>query len=134
VAEECISRAITMKSDEKIFSTANINILKMLNLHDAEEAYKGCAAFVANKITETQQLLNGIQSKVYERAKEIHQIEIRMIEEGKVPRESSSDKSIFESTEMKIMNRMLAKYIRVVEFYSEAKNSEQVELAKKEFQ
>jgi hypothetical protein len=35
---------------------------------------------------------------------------------------------------MKIMNRMLAKYIRVVEFYSEAKNSEQVELAKKEFQ
>ena len=57
-----------------------------------------------------------------------------MIEEGKVPRESSSDKSIFESTEMKIMNRMLAKYVRVVEFYSEAKNSEQVELAKKEFQ
>lgn len=134
VAEECISRAITMKKDEKIFSTANTNILKMLNLHDAEEAYKGCAAFVANKITETKQLLNGIQSKVYERAKEIHQIEMRMIEEGKVPRESSSDKSIFESTEMKIMNRMLAKYVRVVEFYSEAKNSEQVELAKKEFQ
>lgn len=35
LAEECINRAITMKSEEKIFSTANTNILKMLNLHDA---------------------------------------------------------------------------------------------------
>jgi hypothetical protein len=32
---------------------------------------------------------------------------------------------------MKILGRMLKKYERVVEFYTEAKNPEQVELAKK---
>lgn len=31
-----------MRPNEKIFSTANKNILKMLNLHDSEEAYLGC--------------------------------------------------------------------------------------------
>lgn len=35
---------------------------------------------------------------------------------------------------MRILERMLKKYERVVEFYTEAKNPEQVELAKKEFQ
>jgi hypothetical protein len=35
---------------------------------------------------------------------------------------------------MRILERMLLKYERVVEFYTEAKNPEQVELAKKEFQ
>lgn len=35
---------------------------------------------------------------------------------------------------MRILERMLKKYQRVVEFYTEAKNPEQVELAKKEFQ
>lgn len=35
---------------------------------------------------------------------------------------------------MKILQRMLVKYARVVEFYTEAKNKEQVDLAKKEFQ
>lgn len=35
---------------------------------------------------------------------------------------------------MRILERMLRKYERVVEFYTEAKNPDQVELAKKEFQ
>lgn len=39
-AKELIEKALTMRPHEKIFSTANANILKMLNLHDAEEAYK----------------------------------------------------------------------------------------------
>lgn len=35
---------------------------------------------------------------------------------------------------MKILQRMLKKYERVVEFYTEGKNPEQVTLGKKEFQ
>jgi hypothetical protein len=54
-----------------------------------------------------------------------------MIEEGKTPRESTENKSVYETTEMKILERMLKKYNRVVEFYTEAKNSEQVGYAKK---
>jgi hypothetical protein len=57
-----------------------------------------------------------------------------MIEEGKTPRENLNDKSLRNCSEMRILERMLKKYERVVEFYTEAKNPEQVELAKKEFQ
>jgi hypothetical protein len=35
---------------------------------------------------------------------------------------------------MKILQRMTNKYVRVMEFYTEAKNAEQTVLAKKEFQ
>lgn len=31
-----------MRPNEKIFSTANANILKMLNLHDSAESYAAC--------------------------------------------------------------------------------------------
>jgi uncharacterized protein YqeY len=61
-------------------------------------------------------------------------IEQRMIEEGKTPRENLNEKSMYNCSEIKILERMLKKYERVVEFYTEAKNPEQVELAKKEFQ
>jgi hypothetical protein len=37
-----------MKPTEKIFTTANPNILKMLNLHNVDEIYAGCL----NKINE----------------------------------------------------------------------------------
>ena len=57
-----------------------------------------------------------------------------MIAEGKVPRESSNEKCMEETTEMKILYRMLKKYERVIEFYTEGKNPEQVDLAKKEMQ
>jgi isocitrate dehydrogenase len=35
-ARTLIEKAIEMRPNEKIFSTANVNILKMLNLHDSE--------------------------------------------------------------------------------------------------
>ena len=38
-AKKCIEIAIERRSSEKIFATANQNILKMLNIHDSEEAY-----------------------------------------------------------------------------------------------
>lgn len=46
-----------MRPNEKIFSTANANILKMLNLHDSEEAYSASLAQINEAITvaETRQ-------------------------------------------------------------------------------
>ena len=38
------------------------------------------------------------------------------------------------TVEMKILDRMETKYIKVIEFYTEAKNLEQVTLAKRELQ
>ena len=39
-----------MRPNEKIFSTANKNILKMLNLHDSAESYEACREHVENHI------------------------------------------------------------------------------------
>lgn len=123
-----------MRPTEKIFSTANANILKMLNLHDSEAAYSACLAQVNEAIASAEGRQAELNRRVYARAKEIHQIEQRMIEEGKTPRENLNDKSLRSCSEMRILERMLKKYERVVEFYTEAKNPEQVQLAKKEFQ
>lgn len=57
-----------------------------------------------------------------------------MIKEGKTPQERMGQKVFYDTTEMRILQRMLNKYCRVVEFYTEAKNPEQVNLAKKELQ
>jgi hypothetical protein len=51
-----------------------------------------------------------------------------------VPQESHDEKVLESTTEMKILDRMAAKYVKVIEFYTEAKNYDQVTLAKKEFQ
>ena len=123
-----------MRPNEKIFSTANSNILKMLNLHDSESAYAACLAQVSEALTAAANRQSEATERVYSRAKEIHLIEQRMIEEGNTPRENLNDKSLRNSSEMRILERMLKKYERVVEFYTEAKNPEQVQLAKKEFQ
>jgi hypothetical protein len=36
------------------------------------------------------------------------------------------DKVLYDTTEMRILDRMVAKYIRVIDFYTEAKNKQQV--------
>ena len=41
-AKRCIQLAVERRSGEKIFASANQNILKMLNIHDSEEAYQQC--------------------------------------------------------------------------------------------
>lgn len=46
---------------------------------------------------------------------EIHNIEMRMIKEGKTPREGADDTGL---TEMKILQRMKVKYCKVIEFYT----------------
>ena len=129
-----VEKAIEMRPNEKIFSTANANILKMLNLHDSAEAYAACltqakAALAAAEAKQAEAL-----ERIYRRTKEIHSIEMRMIEEGKTPKEGLSGKHMQECSEMRILTRMLRKYERVIEFYTEAKNAEQVSFAKKELQ
>jgi tetratricopeptide (TPR) repeat protein len=52
LAHKCISIAIEKRASEKIFSTANNNILKMLNLHNAAEAYEECRIFVEQRTAE----------------------------------------------------------------------------------
>lgn len=45
-----VSMAIAMRPEEKIFTTANANILKMLNLHDAAEVYQECLEKIEEKL------------------------------------------------------------------------------------
>lgn len=40
-----------MRPSEKIFTTANANILKMLNLHDSAEAYAACLEQAKTSLT-----------------------------------------------------------------------------------
>jgi hypothetical protein len=54
-----------------------------------------------------------------------------MIKEGKIPREGSNPSLLSEGSDYKILKRIYDKYVRMVEFYIEAKDKEQIELAKK---
>lgn len=117
-ADKCIDIAIQKRSSEKIFATANKNILKMLNIHNSEEAYKECRQMVTARIAEVEAINAASQSRVHRRVKEIHSNELRIIEEGKVPQETHEDKVLENTTEMKILARMAAKYVKVVEFYT----------------
>ena len=51
-ARRCIKIALEKRSTEKIFVTANQNILKMLNIHDSAEAYEACRKYVEIRIEE----------------------------------------------------------------------------------
>lgn len=57
-----------------------------------------------------------------------------MINEGKIPQESSTAGLLSEGVDFKILRRVYDKYVRIMEFYTEAKDKTQIELAKKEFQ
>jgi hypothetical protein len=74
-----------------------------------------------------------LREKIYQRAKEINEVEKRLISEGKTPYERNEE-PMQESKEYKILMRMKQKYVKVIEFYTEAQNKEQVVLAKNEIQ
>ena len=69
-----------MRPNEKIFNTANTNILRMLNLHDSAESYASCLEMVDRALANATQRRSQIYSRIYARAKEINAIEKRMIE------------------------------------------------------
>ena len=121
-AKEFVDTAIELKKTEKIFTSANINILKMLNLHDVDECYSQLKSMISEKIAVQEKKSTQIYNKIYKRAKEINNIEKRMIQEGKTPRENHDEKTLYETTEMKTLDRMASKYLKVVEFYTESKD------------
>ena len=94
LAHSLITKAVEMRPNEKIFSTANTNLLKMLNLHDSETAYAACQTQVNEALTAAEGRQSELTKRLYNRAKEIHLIEQRMIEEGKTPRENLNEKSL----------------------------------------
>ena len=47
-----ISHAKEMRKNEKIFQNTNQNILKMINIHDAEEVYEKLINYVKEKLEE----------------------------------------------------------------------------------
>ena len=61
--------ALKQRPSEKIYQTANKNILKMLNLHDSEEAYLECREIVERRCGEAEQTESDARERVYERAK-----------------------------------------------------------------
>ena len=120
-----------MKPSEKIYSDANANILKMLNLGDADEVYRNCLSMCEEKIQEKEKEIEGLGKKVYDRAVQINQIQQEMIAEGKTPKEDYDETTPYETSEFRILKRMKEKYVRVIDFYTEAQKPDQVELAKK---
>ena len=68
-AKELIELALKQRPSEKIYQTANKNILKMLNLHDSEEAYLECREIVERRCGEAEQTESDARERVYERAK-----------------------------------------------------------------
>ena len=57
-----------------------------------------------------------------------------MIEEGKTPQEKYDETGPYETSEYRILRRMKEKYVKVIDFYTEAKKEDQVDLGKKEMQ
>lgn len=57
-----------------------------------------------------------------------------MIREGKTPREGNRYSLLSEGSDYRILRRIYDKYVRIMEFFTEAKDKSQLELAKKEFQ
>lgn len=101
----------------------------MVNLHNAGEAYQKTLDLVNQRIEEKSKEIEALREKIYERAKEINEVEKRLISEGKTPYERNEE-PMQESKEYKILERMKQKYVKVIEFYTEAQNKEQVALAK----
>jgi tetratricopeptide (TPR) repeat protein len=77
-AKRCMEKALELKSTEKIFQS-NENILKMVNLHNAGEAYQKALDLVNQKIEEKSKEIEALRVKIYERAKEINEVEKRLI-------------------------------------------------------
>jgi hypothetical protein len=68
LARSMAEKAIEMRPTEKIFSTANTNILKMLNLHDSETAYSDCLVQINEAITLAEGRQAELSKRVHARA------------------------------------------------------------------
>jgi len=140
LAKADIERALEMKHYEKLFKSEP-GVLKILNIHNADEIYIEQARYIEASIKEKKQTNFENIKAILARAKEIEYIEETLRKEGKIPADEPESAHTVdinsydeEQMEWEIVNEMVAKYIKVIEFYQETDKKEQVNLAKKEIQ
>jgi len=130
-----IATARESKKTEKIFQHP-VNLLKMLNVHNLDEALNELELYTNNRLTELDSLRSERMERVLARVAQINVVEQMIIDEGKVPEEGPDLYSLFnddENLEDTVLRNMLDKYLTVIDFYQETKDDRQVGLAQKEF-
>ncbi|CAD8158036.1 unnamed protein product [Paramecium pentaurelia] len=158
-AKELIEKAISLSNVENIFKQGP-GILKLMGLENAKEIYVEHAHKIMEALKKKKQWVIDLIEPLFQRAKEIDEIEQEMIEDGKVPYEegvsdvidpedmiqqqSETQKQflyricmpqlIQEHQEYEIVKEMVNKYYRIIEFYAEQKKYDQVKIAKSELQ
>lgn len=94
-AKADIERAIEMKHYEKLFKS-EAGVLKILNIHNADEVYLEQARYIEAAIKEKKQTdLENVRALVA-RAKEIELIEETLRKEGKIPAEEPESATTVE--------------------------------------
>jgi len=136
-AYENIKTASESKKNEKLFQQNQI-FLKTFNLSNHEQVYlqleQKIDQIIKLRISERKEQFR----KILRRAKEIQEAEEDIIKRGLVPQESPESNYLMfyktENIEMTILDNMLDKYRKVVEFYSSGEEKKQVSAGKKGYQ
>lgn len=82
-----IEEAIEMKKYEKIFIESQPGILKIMNLHNHEEAYRDQAIAAVSRIHDRKQFETEKIREVMKREKRYQEIVAQMIADGKSPQD-----------------------------------------------
>eukprot|EP01016_Furgasonia_blochmanni_P052518 TRINITY_DN8385_c0_g1_i7.p1 TRINITY_DN8385_c0_g1~~TRINITY_DN8385_c0_g1_i7.p1 ORF type:complete len:720 (+),score=178.67 TRINITY_DN8385_c0_g1_i7:114-2162(+) len=132
-AKADVELAIELRRVEKLFQQEG-GILKLLNLHNAEEAYVEQAHYVEKRLKERREWETQCLKMIFAREKHIELVEERLRNEGKLKDEGEeATVSIQEDhTEYEIAREVVTRYMRVIEFYQESQKKDQVDLARKE--
>ena len=132
-----IRTAIENKKSEKLFQQ-NPAFLKTFNLSNHEDVYNQLEKRLEEAITIRKSERKEQLRKILRRAKEIQLAEEDIIKRGLVPQESPESNYLMfykaENVELTILDNMLEKYKRVVEFYSSSEEKQQVTAGKKGYQ
>jgi hypothetical protein len=135
-AETHIEQAWVNKDIEPLFAHET-PMLTIVNIANYKEAYQAMRDYAKERLVQRK---SWEQSKIKTVLKRVHQlgeIEKTIIAEGKVPEEGPSMGSLFcldggEDFEAKVISGMYAKYVRIMEFYVDLKDRQQVFYAKAE--
>lgn len=145
-SQELIKKAMECYAKEKIFREQGKMVLKMLNLHNAAEAFEYQRSFIESQLrhkeTEAVTTIAGTISlpEIIEIAADRCNIEDELIAQGKVPASRlenyKSFTPVLEEEEERcfaITRRLLAKCKDLIEFNIETMNDAQLALAKVEY-
>ncbi|KRX00116.1 hypothetical protein PPERSA_07223 [Pseudocohnilembus persalinus] len=133
--KKLIDRAIEMKKYEKLFVESQPGMLKIMNLHNHEEAYRDQAIQAVQSIHERKEFETEKVRAVMKRQKRYQEIIAEMIADGKTPQNFEQEKDEFDDQlEMMVVHEMVKKYYKAIEFYTETKKPDQVSAAKYQLQ